>query len=97
MPEVPLALAGQTAVFVGLAILASEFYWASRTLDFTRRHYFRAMDWFRGQSWWVRLAATLLTAALVVFTLWMLGALAWSARLVGLYHPALDSPLAQAA
>jgi hypothetical protein len=29
----------------------------------------------------------------VVLTLWLLGVLAWSAKLVGLYHPALDSPL----
>ena len=35
----------------------------------------------------------LFTAAFVVGTLWLLGALAWTAKLVGLYHPALASPI----
>lgn len=90
---IPYPGPGWAIVFVGLAILASEFYWAHRTLTYTRRHYDRAMTWMRGQSWWVQAVGALFTAAVVVLTLWLFGALAWSARLVGLYHPALDSPL----
>lgn len=90
---IPYPGPGWAIVFFGLAILASEFYWAHRTLTYTRRHYDRAMTWVRGQSWWVQAVGALFTAAVVVFTLWLLGALAWSARVVGLYHPALDSPL----
>lgn len=90
---IPYPGPGWAIVFVGLAILASEFYWAHRTLTFTRRHYDRAMTWMRGQSWWVQAVGALFTAAVVVLTLWLFGALAWSAKLVGLYHPALDSPL----
>ena len=91
---IPYPGPGWAIVFVGLAILASEFYWAHRTLSFTRRRYDRTMDWLRQQNWWVQALGALLTAAVVVLTLWLLGALAWSARLVGLYHPALDSPIA---
>ncbi|MCB0925110.1 MAG: TIGR02611 family protein [Mycobacterium sp.] len=90
---IPYPGPGWAIVFFGLAILASEFYWAHRTLTYTRRHYDRAMTWVRGQSWWVQAVGALFTAAVVVLTLWLLGALAWSARVVGLYHPALDSPL----
>ncbi len=90
---IPYPGPGWAIVFLGLAILASEFYWAHRTLTYTRRHYDRAMGWFRRQGWWVQALGAVLTAGVVVATLWLLGALAWSSRLVGLYHPALDSPL----
>jgi hypothetical protein len=33
------------------------------------------------------------TAAVVVATLWLFGAIAWSARLFGLEHPMLRSPI----
>lgn len=90
---IPYPGPGWAIVFLGLAILASEFYWAHRTLAYTRRRYDSAMSWFRQQRWWVQALGALVTAGVVVATLWLLGALAWSARLVGLYHPALASPL----
>ncbi|MBU3750992.1 MAG: TIGR02611 family protein [Mycobacterium sp.] len=90
---IPYPGPGWAIVFLGLAILASEFYWAHRTLSYTRRRYDTAIGWLRRQSWWVQALGALLTAGVVVMTLWLLGALAWSAKLVGLYHPALDSPL----
>ncbi len=90
---IPYPGPGWAIVFLGLAILASEFYWAHRTLAYTRHRYDRAMSWFRQQSWWVQALGALFTAGVVVATLWLLGALAWSAKLIGLYHPALDSPI----
>jgi uncharacterized protein (TIGR02611 family) len=90
---IPYPGPGWAIVFVGLAILATEFYWAHRTLAYTRRRYDTAVGWLRQQSWWVQALGALFTAAVVVLTLWLLGALAWSAKFVGLYHPALDSPL----
>ncbi len=90
---IPYPGPGWAIVFVGLAILASEFYWAHRTLTYTRRRYDSAMIWLRRQSWWVQALGVVFTAAVVVVTLWLLGALAWSARLVGLHHPVLDSPI----
>jgi len=90
---IPYPGPGWAIVFVGLAILASEFYWAHRTLVYTRRRYNSAMTWLRRQSWWVQALGAVFTAGVVVLTLWLLGALAWSARLVGLYHPLLDSPI----
>jgi len=84
---------GWAILFVGLAILATEFYWAHRTLTFTRRRYDSAMSLFRRQGWWVQALGAVLTGAVVVATLWLVGAVGWSARLLGLEHPALKSPI----
>ncbi|MCV7218596.1 TIGR02611 family protein [Mycobacterium crocinum] len=90
---IPYPGPGWAIVFVGLAILASEFYWAHRTLSFTKDRYDSAMGWFRGQGRWVQALGAVFTAAVVVATLWLLGAVGWSAGLLGFDHPALDSPI----
>lgn len=90
---IPYPGPGWAIVFLGLAILASEFYWARRTLGFTRDRYNSAMAWLRRQPPWVGVACAVLTAAVVVATLWFLGAVYWLAGLVGLEHPLLRSPV----
>lgn len=90
---IPYPGPGWAIVFVGLAILATEFYWAHRTLSFTRGRYDSAMAWFRRQGWFVQALGAVFTAAVVVATLWLVGAVGWSAGLLGLDHPALDSPI----
>lgn len=90
---IPYPGPGWAIVFLGLAILATEFYWAHRTLSFTRDRYDSTMAWFRRQGWWVQALGALATAAVVVATLWLLGAVDWTAGLVGLDHPALESPI----
>ena len=90
---IPYPGPGWAIVFLGLAILASEFYWARRTLTFTRDRYDVAMVWLRGQQWWVQALAAIMTAAVVVATLWFIGAVDWLATLVGLEHPLLRSPI----
>ncbi|EHB50281.1 Conserved hypothetical protein CHP02611 [Mycolicibacterium rhodesiae JS60] len=90
---IPYPGPGWAIVFVGLAILATEFYWAHRTLSFTRNRYDSAMSWFRRQGWFVQALGAVFTAAVVVVTLWLVGAVGWTAGLLGLDHPALDSPI----
>jgi uncharacterized protein (TIGR02611 family) len=90
---IPYPGPGWAIVFVGLAILATEFYWAHRTLSFTRSRYDSAMAWFRRQGWFVQALGAVFTAAVVVATLWLVGAVGWSAGLLGLDQPALDSPI----
>ena len=90
---IPYPGPGWAIVFLGLAILATEFYWAHRTLSYTRGRYDTAMAWFRRQGWWVQALGAVFTAAVVVATLWLFGAVGWSAGLLGLDHPALDSPI----
>jgi uncharacterized protein (TIGR02611 family) len=90
---IPYPGPGWAILFLGLAILATEFYWAHHTLRFTRGRYDSAMAWFRRQGWWVQALGAVLTAAVVVATLWLVGAVDWSAGLLGLDHPALESPI----
>ncbi len=90
---IPYPGPGWAIVFLGLAILATEFYWAQRTLHYTRARYTTAMAWFRRQPAWVQWLGAVLTAAVVVVTLWFLGAIDWLARMVGQEHDLLRSPI----
>lgn len=90
---IPYPGPGWAILFLGLAILATEFYWARRTLTYTRDRYDTAMGWLRRQPPWVQGLGAVLTAAVVVATLWFLGAVNWMAELVGLEHPLLRSPI----
>jgi uncharacterized protein (TIGR02611 family) len=90
---IPYPGPGWAIVFLGLAILATEFYWARRTLTYTRTRYDTTMTWLRRQPVWFQGLSAVLTAAVVVATLWFLGAIDWLAELVGLEHPLLRSPV----
>jgi uncharacterized protein (TIGR02611 family) len=80
-------------VFLGLAILATEFNWARRLLAYTRERYDKVMAWFKRQGLWVQLLGAAFTAAVVVATLWLLGAVGFFADLVGLEHKLFKSPV----
>jgi uncharacterized protein (TIGR02611 family) len=90
---IPYPGPGWAIVFIGLAILATEFEWAHRLLRYTRDRYDRVMDWFKRQGLWVQALGVAFTAAVVLGTLWLLGALGWAAGLVGLDSAALKSPI----
>ena len=90
---IPYPGPGWAIVFVGLAILATEFEWARHALAWTRRQYDRVMDWFKAQGFWVQALGFLLTAAVVAGTLWLFGALSWTAGLFGVEWPWLKSPI----
>ncbi|MET0475615.1 MAG: TIGR02611 family protein [Mycobacterium sp.] len=90
---IPYPGPGWAIVFIGLAILATEFEWAHRLLTFTKERYDRFMDWFKAQGLWVKALGFVLTAAVVVGTLWLLGALSFAAGLVGFEQPWLKSPI----
>ena len=90
---IPYPGPGWAILFLGLAILATEFYWARRTLTFTRGRYDNSMAWFRRQGRWVQALGAVFTALVVVTSLWLVGAVDWSAGLLGLDHPALESPI----
>ncbi len=90
---IPYPGPGWAIVFVGLAILATEFEWAHRLLKYTRALYDRFMDWFKAQGLWVKVLGFAVTAAVVAATLWLLGALSFAAGLVGVEQPWLKSPI----
>jgi uncharacterized protein (TIGR02611 family) len=90
---IPYPGPGWAIVFIGLAILATEFDWARRLLKYTRERYDRVMDWFKAQGLWVQALGFALTAAVVVGTLWLLGAVSWTAGLLGFEQSWLKSPI----
>jgi hypothetical protein len=51
------------------------------------------MDWFHRQHAVVQILGGVFTALIVALTLWLLGALDWSAELVGIERDWLNSPV----
>jgi uncharacterized protein (TIGR02611 family) len=90
---IPYPGPGWAIVFVGLALLATEFEWARRLLTHTRKRYDRAMDWFKAQGWGIQALGFVLTAAVVMGTLWLLGGVSWAASLADVERPWLNSPV----
>ncbi|WP_346623208.1 PGPGW domain-containing protein [Blastococcus montanus] len=78
---IPLPGPGWLTVIAGLFVLASEFTWAERLLEFTKRHVSRWTDWVTAQPLWVRMLLGLGTAAVVygllVVTLHLMGVPDW--------------------
>jgi uncharacterized protein (TIGR02611 family) len=62
---IPLPGPGWLTVIAGLFVLATEFTWAERLLDYTRKHVKRWTDWVGDQAVWVRVLLALVTAAFV--------------------------------
>src|SRR3954463_6114960 len=69
---IPYPGPGWAIVFVGLAILATEFDWARRLLAYTRERYDKVMAWFKAQGLWVQVLGAAVTAAVVLGSLWLL-------------------------
>jgi uncharacterized protein (TIGR02611 family) len=90
---IPYPGPGWAIVFIGLGILATEFNWARRLLAHARERYDKVMDWFGRQGRLVQILGGLFTGLIVVATLWLLGALDWTGRLVGIDPPWLNSPI----
>jgi uncharacterized protein (TIGR02611 family) len=90
---IPYPGPGWAIVFVGLGILATEFDWARRLLAYAKERYDKVMDWFHRQHAVVQILGGVFTALIVAATLWLLGALDWSAELVGIEHQWLNSPI----
>ena len=90
---IPYPGPGWAIVFLGLGILATEFEWAHRLLHYTKQRYDRVMDWFKAQGLWVQVLGFVLTAAVVIATLWLFGALSFAAGLFGVEEPWLKSPV----
>ena len=57
---------GWVVIFIGLAVLASEFVWAQRVQDFAKRNVLRWTHWVQRQPLVVRLLIGLATLALVL-------------------------------
>ena len=71
-------------------MLATEFTWAERLLEFTKKHVKRWTDWVTAQPVWVRTLIALATAAFVygvlVVTLHLTGVPGWIPEWVPLWR-----------
>jgi uncharacterized protein (TIGR02611 family) len=78
---IPLPGPGWFTVIAGLVVLASEFSWAERLLQFTRRQVNRWAGWVGAQPLWVRVGLAGVSAAfcygVVVVVLHLTGVPGW--------------------
>jgi uncharacterized protein (TIGR02611 family) len=68
---VPLPGPGWFIVFIGLAILASEFEWARRLQNFAKRQVRAWTQWLRRQTWPLRYLLSLATLAFILAILYV--------------------------
>ncbi len=69
---IPYPGPGWLIVFAGLGILATEFAWAQQILQFARGKYDRWQEWLGRQDVAIKALFWLLTAIIVVTTIWLL-------------------------
>src|SRR6218665_2447433 len=71
---VPYPGPGWLIVFGGLAILATEFAFAAKGLEFAKGKYDAWTAWLKRQHWIVKIIVLSITCAVVITTLWLLNA-----------------------
>ena len=90
---IPYPGPGWLVVFGGLAILAREFTWAERALQFAKRYYDAWVRWLACQHLAVRLTVLAFTGLVVVTTLWLLNVFGAVGGWFGIDWMWLSSPL----
>lgn len=90
---VPYPGPGWLIVFGGLAILASEFAFAARVLEWAKGLYDKWSVWLKQQHLLVKILVLALTGLVVLVTLWLLNAFGVIVGLFDLPYPQLISPL----
>jgi uncharacterized protein (TIGR02611 family) len=90
---IPYPGPGWLVVFAGLAILAREFVWAERVLQFAKRYYDAWVAWLARQHLAVRLLVLAFTGLVVVVTLWLLDVFGTVNGWLGLDFNWVSSPL----
>lgn len=90
---IPYPGPGWLVVFAGLGILATEFQWARRTLDYAKGKYDGWQDWLMRQHFWLKAVFWCLTFLVVVVTVWLLNGYGFTDEILHLHLPWLHSPL----
>ncbi|GII55330.1 hypothetical protein Pth03_37190 [Planotetraspora thailandica] len=67
---VPFPGPGWLVVFAGLAVLATEFAWASKLLAVVKEKVLAATDWLKRQNWFVRILSATLTLIIAAAIVW---------------------------
>lgn len=90
---IPYPGPGWLIVFGGLAILATEFEFASKLLAYVRGKYDAWVEWIKRQNILVRIIVLALTGIVVVLTIWLINGFGILNSLFGLNQGWLISPL----
>jgi len=89
---IPYPGPGWLIVFAGLAILATEFEWARRLLDFAKGQYDSWTEWLKRQHVLVRILVLTATGLIVITTLWLLNMFGLVNSLLKLPFDWIESP-----
>jgi uncharacterized protein (TIGR02611 family) len=90
---IPYPGPGWVTVFLGLGILSTEFEWAERILHFAKDKYDAWQAWLAQQNQAVKAVFWLLTAMVVVATIWLLNGYGLLSDAFGLDWDWAHSPL----
>lgn len=90
---IPYPGPGWLVVFAGLGILSTEFEWASRVLHFAKAKYDAWEQWLKKQRPAVRAMFWVLTAFVVVITIWLLNGYGVINNVLDLRLDWMQSPL----
>lgn len=86
---IPYPGPGWLVVFAGLAILATEFAFAARLLEFVKGKYDAWVEWLKRQPLYIKILVLAFTGAVVVLTIWLLNGFGIMA---GLFHIDISWP-----
>lgn len=89
---VPYPGPGWLIVFGGLAILATEFVFAAKALEFSKGRYDAWAAWLKRQHWIIKILVLAVTGAIVLVTLWLLNAFGIIVEVLDLPYEQLVSP-----
>jgi len=90
---IPYPGPGWLIVFAGFAILATEFTFAQKALDWLREKYDGWVAWLKRQPLWLRALVLAFTGLVVIVTIWLLNTFGLLNSLLHLHQPWLTSPL----
>lgn len=91
---IPYPGPGWLIVFFALGILATEFVWARRLLDYAKGKYDAWQAWLARQKFWLKATFWCLTAFVVIMTIWLLNGYGIIDDILHLHLPWVHSPLA---
>jgi len=90
---VPYPGPGWLIVFAGLAILATEFEFASKVLEYAKGKYDAWSAWVKRQNLFVQILILAFTGIVVILTIWLVNGFGIVNALLGLNQEWLVSPL----